>query len=432
MQKIINLRAIAAQLTADVIIKKCSLSAVLPIAQQKLSSKDRALLQEICFGVMRTLPQLQAIIAHLLRRPLAKKRQILHFLLTVGLYQLIYTRIPPHAAISETVAAAHTLGYSNFKGFINGVLREFQRCQKELLSAVENQAHWLHPPWLLARLQNAWPDDWQRIVEQNNLRPPMWLRVNRTHHTRDSWLARLEAEGHTAYSDGEVACALRLATPLGIEQLPGFNCGWVSVQDLSAQRAALLLAPQDDEKILDLCAAPGGKTTHILEIAPKAEVLSVDIDSQRLGKIVDNLERLNMHCRVQLGDGRYPERWCQGEQFDRILIDAPCSATGVIRRHPDIKWLRGDNDIGELAELQRTLLNAIWPYLKCGGTLLYATCSVIPEENHVQIKQFLDEHTDAHSVTLAGGNVNGLQLFPNDKSGDGFFYAKIVKRDQLT
>ncbi len=255
----------------------------------------------------------------------------------VGLYQLLYTRIPAHAVLAETVAGAEVLKRGSLKGLLNGVLRQFQRQQDALLASIkEGPQRYLHPGWLLKRLQIAWPTQWQQIVEANNVRPPMWLRVNQQHHSRDSWLALLAETQKTAFIDAEVPEALRLETPTSVTQLPGFDQGWVTVQDVSAQRCALLLEPKNGEYILDLCAAPGGKTTHILEIAPEARVLAVDIDAQRLVRVHENLQRLGMKAEVKQGDGRSPQDWCGDELFDRILLDAPCSATGVIRRHPDI------------------------------------------------------------------------------------------------
>jgi len=428
MTKSTNLRSLAAQLIERVIDKGESLSAVLPAAQKKVGDKDGALLQELCFGVLRTLPQLEALIGKLMARPLSGKQRVLHYLIMVGIYQLLYTRVPAHAALAETVAGAEVLKRANLKGLINGVLRQFQRQQAELIAEVDHAPQrYLHPGWLLQRLQKAWPDNWQRIVDANNQRPPMWLRVNRQHHSRDSWLALLTESGKAAVADETAFDALRLEAPAPVGQLPGFADGWVTVQDLSAQRCALLLAPEDGEQILDLCAAPGGKTTHILEIAPEAQVMAVDVDAQRLTRVKENLQRLNMQAEVKQGDGRTPAAWCGERQFDRILLDAPCSATGVIRRHPDIKWLRRDRDIAELASLQREILDAIWPHLKPGGILLYATCSVLPDENEAQIDAFLSRHADARAEALPDGKISGLQVFPTIDGGDGFFYAKLIK-----
>ena len=385
MKKNINLRSLAAQAIEQVVEKGQSLSNVLPPLQQKVSDKDKALLQELCFGVLRTLSQLEWLISKLMARPMTGKQRTVHFLIMVGLYQLLYTRIPPHAALAETVEGAVAIKRPQLKGLINGVLRQFQRQQEALLAEfAEHENRYLHPKWLLKRLQQAWPEQWQEIVEANNQRPPMWLRVNRNHHSRDEWLALLNETGLEGFTHPDYPDAVRLATPAPVHALPGFAEGWVTVQDASAQGCMRYLQPENGERILDLCAAPGGKTTHILEVAPQAQVMAVDIDEQRLSRVYDNLKRLGMKAEVKQGDGRFPEQWCGNEQFDRILLDAPCSATGVIRRHPDIKWLRRDRDIAELAQLQAEILNAIWGHLKPGGTLVYATCSILPEENSQQ------------------------------------------------
>lgn len=417
-----NLRSIAAKAIAQVLDQGLSLSSVIPELQKNISDKDKALLQELCFGTLRTLPQLEWIIQQLMDKPLKGKQRILHYLIMVGLYQLLYTRVPAHAALAETVNGAIALKKPQLKGLINGVLRQFQRQQDVLMERFQNNdSRYLHPSWLLTRIKNAYPELWESIIEGNNQKPPMWLRVNQIHHSREQYLALLEKEGISAFSDDPHPNAIRLETPCNVHLLPGFNEGWVTVQDRSAQRCAELLAPQNNEQILDLCAAPGGKTTHILEIAPKAHVLAIDIDEQRLARVKENLNRLKLHATVKSGDGRYPEQWCANMQFDRILLDAPCSATGVIRRHPDIKWLRRNEDIAQLAQIQKEILHAIWPYLKSGGTLVYATCSILPEENSQQIAAFLSSMQDAQCDYQH-------QCLPEQHSGDGFFYALINKK----
>ncbi len=429
MKKTTNLRSLAARLIEQVVDKGQSLSTILPEAQKGLGDKDSALLQEICFGIARTLPQLDALIGKLMERPLTGKQRTLHYLLMVGIYQMLYTRIPAHAILAETVEGAVVLKKQSMKGLINGVLRQFQRRQTELLESIDGQSvSLLHPSWLIKRLQASWPEQWQKIIEANNQRPPMWLRVNRQYHSRDDWMALLNAEQMTGVADPLSDDAVRLEKPASVSQLPGFSAGWVTVQDLSAQRCAQYLEPKNGEDILDLCAAPGGKTTHILEIAPNAKVLAVDADPKRLTRVTENLLRLQMQAEVKQGDGRTPAQWCDDRQFDRILLDAPCSATGVIRRHPDIKWLRRDSDINELAVLQAEILDAIWPRLKPGGTMIYATCSVLPQENHLQIAAFLQRHPEAQPIALPAGEPHGLQVFPQQQGGDGFFYAKLVKR----
>ncbi|MFE8114900.1 16S rRNA (cytosine(967)-C(5))-methyltransferase RsmB [Brenneria goodwinii] len=430
MKSSYNLRSITAKVVGQVLDHGQSLSTLLPTYQRDITDKDRALLQELCFGVLRVLPQLEWCIQQLMAKPLTGKQRTLHYLIMVGIYQLLYTRIPPHAALAETVEGAVALKRPQLKGLINGVLRQFQRQQDELLQRAANTpARYLHPSWLLARIKNAYPENWENIIEANNQRPPMWLRVNRLHHSRDEYLSLLKQEDIEAVSHPDYPDAIRLSVPCAVNLLPGFSQGWVTVQDASAQGCIHWLSPQNGEQILDLCAAPGGKTTHILEAAPKAQVLAVDIDDERLGRVRENLQRLQLDAELKQGDGRQPENWCGDKMFDRILLDAPCSATGVVRRHPDIKWLRRDNDIDELALLQKDILDAIWPHLKTGGTLVYATCSILPEENHQQIHHFLMRHSDARLTGTGSQERPGIQKFPSPEDGDGFFYARLVKTE---
>ena len=418
----------AAQAIEKVVEQGQSLSNILPPLQQKVSDKDKALLQELCFGVLRTLSQQEWLINKLMSRPMTGKQRTIHYLIMVGFYQLLHTRIPPHAALAETVEGAVAIKRPQLKGLINGVLRQFQRQQEELVAEFnQSEQRFLHPEWLLKRLKKAYPQQWESIVDANNQRPPMWLRVNRIHHTRDEWLALLEHAEMSGFTHDAYPDAVRLASPAPVQALPGFDQGWVTVQDASAQGCITWLAPQNGERILDLCAAPGGKTTHILEAAPQAKVLAVDVDEQRLSRVYDNLKRLGLKAEVKQGDGRTPSQWCGDEQFDRILLDAPCSATGVIRRHPDIKWLRRDRDINELAQLQSEILDAVWPHLKSGGTLVYATCSVLPEENTQQIAAFLKRTPDAALHMTGTDDVPGIQNLPGAEEGDGFFYAKLIK-----
>nr|WP_113868982.1 16S rRNA (cytosine(967)-C(5))-methyltransferase RsmB [Brenneria salicis]NMN90359.1 16S rRNA m(5)C-967 methyltransferase [Brenneria salicis ATCC 15712 = DSM 30166]RLM29921.1 16S rRNA (cytosine(967)-C(5))-methyltransferase [Brenneria salicis ATCC 15712 = DSM 30166] len=428
MKSSYNLRSIAAKVVGQVLDHGQSLSTLLPAYQREITDKDRALLQELCFGVLRVLPQLEWCIQQLMSKPLTGKQRPLHYLIMVGIYQLLYTRIPPHAVLAETVEGAVAMKRPQLKGLINGVLRQFQRQQDELLQrAANNTVQYLHPGWLLKRIKDAYPTQWEDIVAADNQRPPMWLRVNRQHHTRDAYITLLVQEGIQAFPHPDYADAIRLSTPCMVNLLPGFAQGWITVQDASAQGCVYWLAPQNGEQILDLCAAPGGKTTHILEAAPKSQVLAIDLDETRLIRVRENLQRLQLHAEVKQGDGRYPATWCSGKLFDRILLDAPCSATGVIRRHPDIKWLRRDNDIAELAMLQKEMLDAIWPHLKTGGTLVYATCSIMPEENQQQMAAFLRRHTDAQLIDTGNPTSPGIQKLPSIDDGDGFFYAKLVK-----
>lgn len=424
-----NVRAAAAQVLFQVVDKGQSLSSALPAAQQKIKPRDHALLQEICYGALRYLPRLESIAGQLMDNPLKGKKRVMHHLILVGLYQIGYMRIPAHAAVGETVEATKALREPRLRGLINAVLRNYQRSQEELDAfAVSHSAgEHCHPGWLIKLLQQTYPDNWQAIIAANNGRAPMWLRVNRRHHNRDDYLALLEQAGISAEPHSQAADAIKLTKPCDVSKLPGFSDGWVSVQDAAAQLSVDYLQPQDGELILDCCAAPGGKTAHILEHTTDSQVVAIDADAGRLKRVHDNLKRLKLQAEVICGDARTPEQWWQGEQFDRILLDAPCSATGVIRRHPDIKWLRRADDIDALAQLQSEILDAMWQQLKPGGTLVYATCSITPQENSNQVRAFLERTADAR-LTGSETEQPGRQILPGEEDMDGFYYAVLSKK----
>lgn len=411
-----------------------SLSAVLPAAQEKVAPRDRALLQELCYGTLRWLPRLDAAVGEMMDKPLKNKSRIFHYLLLVGLYQLIYTRIPPHAAVAETVNATKLLKGQALRGLINGVLRNFQRSAEVILMRIDRipSVRLGHPEWLAKRLRHAYPEEWEAIMDANNQRPPMWIRNNASRQSREAMLARMAEAGIEASAGAQGEDGILLERPCDVTKLPGFEEGDCSVQDGAAQQAAALLDPQPGEWVLDACAAPGGKTAHLLERQPAlAGVVAVDADAERLKRVQQNLDRIGLKAQLIHGDASAPEQWWQGPAFDRILLDAPCSATGVIRRHPDIKWLRRDQDIRELAQLQRQILVALWSKLKSGGTLLYATCSVLPEENRDQIRAFLAATPDAELVPLHAGDTPeqpGRQYLPGEQNMDGFYYAKLRKQ----
>lgn len=431
-----NIRSQAAKTLTEVLDKGVSLSTALPLMQQNVSGKDKGLLQEICYGVLRALPELEWFASQLMDKPLDRKQKNIHHLILVGLYQLHYMRIPAHAAISETVNGVVVLKRPQLKGLINGVLRQFQRQHPILIERLANlDVRFWHPTWLLDKLKKAYPSHWKSIIEANNQKPPMWLRVNPKYATAEAYQALLAENEITGHLDSVLNQAILLEEPVPVDRLPGFETGGVTVQDSNAQYAVTLLQPSNDELVLDLCAAPGGKTTHILEHAPKAKVIAVEVDETRAMRIKENLSRLHLHAEVIVADGTKPESWAAGRHFDRILLDAPCSATGVIRRHPDIKWLRRSTDIAELVSLQYHLLNNIWSHLKPGGTLVYVTCSVLPEENENQIKDFLAKHSDAQYSELdlpenrfGLKKTHGIQFLPQKGQGDGFYYAKLIKR----
>ncbi|OOE57197.1 16S rRNA (cytosine(967)-C(5))-methyltransferase [Salinivibrio sp. ML323] len=423
-----NVRAAAARVLYHVVDQGQSLSQQLPLAQKQIAPRDAALLQEMCYGTLRWLPRLEHIVQTLMDKPLKGKQRVFHHLLLVGLYQISYMRIPAHAAVAETVNATKPLKRPQLRGLINAILRNYQRDKDALDQA--SQAHeaglYCHPSWLLKRLQAAYPSNWQDIVAANHQKAPMWLRVNRQYHSRESYHAELQQAGIGASTHPDAMDALKLDAPCDVSRLPGFDQGWVSVQDAAAQLAVDYLQPASAEHILDCCAAPGGKTCHILEHQPDAIVTAIDADENRLSRIKDNLSRLGLNAEVKHADARKPSAWHQGPTFDRILLDAPCSATGVIRRHPDIKWLRRDSDIHALVTLQAEILDAMWQQLAPGGTLVYATCSVLPDENREQIRAFLAREPSA--ILRTGTQTQpGRQILPGEDDMDGFYYACLEK-----
>ncbi len=405
-----------------------------PLLSRMASARDRALLQAMTYGVMRAYWRLDALLQQLLQKPLKAKDNDIRMALLLGLNQLIYMRIPEHAAVDETVRLAPALKKPWARGLINGVLRRFLRQRTELLAKIDQDdaCRTAHPPWLLAQLQQDWPDDWEAIAAANNEPPPMTLRVNARQHSRDAYHARLTAAGIEAEPALHTEWGLTLAKPVDVSELPGFNAGSVSVQDAAAQLAAPLLSPQAGERILDACAAPGGKSAHLLEQQPGlAELVALDISAERLDKVKQNLARLGLRATMLAGDASDPSGWWDGAPFDRILLDAPCSATGVIRRHPDIKVLRRAGDIPALIRKQQQILCALWPLLKPGGMLLYATCSVLQQENTHQLDTFLTAHNGARLLPIEApwgrATRTGRQILPGEEGMDGFFYALIRK-----
>ncbi len=425
----------AAVALARVLGEGRSLGGVLEEALSGLEGPDRGLAQALCYGTLRWYPRLQPLLGKLLHRPLKGHDRELEALLLIGLYQLTQMGTPPHAAVAETVGAAAGLGKDWARGLVNAVLRNAQRRAVPLAQALdaEPETRTAHPRWLLERLQQAWPQDWEAIVAANNRQAPMTLRVNLRRGGREAYLEQLAAAGLAARPAPHTQAGVILEEAVAVERLPGFAQGAVSVQDAAAQLAAQLLAPAAGDHILDACAAPGGKTAHLLETASgPASVDALDRDPGRLGQVRDTLDRLGLEAAVRAGDAAEPAHWWDGRAYDRILLDAPCTATGVIRRHPDIKLLRRATDVAGLAAQQQRLLDAVWPLLKPGGMLLYATCSVLPEENTQQVLGFLDRHADARLAPIPGEwgreTAAGRQVLPGEDDMDGFFYAALLKR----
>lgn len=427
-----NVRALAARCLYAVVDNGRSLSEELPKQQLLLESgKDKGLLQELCYGVLRYLPELEQHVRRFVKKPLTGKQRVFHFLMMVGIYQIKYTRIPDHAAVAETVAATAILKNRHLKGMVNAVLRSYQR-DPELQNpeSLPDPVKYNHPGWFINKLKQAYPDSWQNILAANLERPPMWLRVNQQKTTVDQYLELLEEHEIEVKQVASTSHALLLAEPIDVHKLPHFSDGWVSVQDGAAQMAAPILNAQTGDNVLDCCAAPGGKTCHILEITPDiGEMTALDVEESRLARVNENLERLDLDALVIAGDAAKPEQWFDGKLFDRILLDAPCSGTGVIRKNPDIKWLRRADDIDALVLLQRQIFSAIWQLLAPGGTMVYATCSILPEENTQQVQHFLANHEDAQLENIEMSVYKqDWQILPGEAAMDGFYYAKLTKK----
>ncbi|MBD8732838.1 16S rRNA (cytosine(967)-C(5))-methyltransferase RsmB [Pseudomonas sp. CFBP 13710] len=429
-----NPRLAAARALATVLSGKASLNSSLPRELDKVEARDRGLTQDLAFGTARWQPRLDALAERLLQKPFKAADADVHGLLLVGLYQLLYTRIPAHAAIGETVGCADKLKKPWAKALLNAVLRRAQRESEAILAELERDpvVRTAHPRWLQKSLKAFWPEQWEAICAANNAHPPMILRVNRRHQPRDAYLGLLAEQGVAAQACVYSRDGIVLAEACDVRGLPGFSEGWISVQDEAAQLAAELLDLAPGQRVLDACCAPGGKTCHILEAEPAlATVVAVDLEEKRLVRVRENLQRLGLQAQLIAADGRDTQAWWDGQPFQRILLDAPCSATGVIRRHPDIKLTRQPDDIPALAVLQGQLLDALWPTLEVGGVLLYATCSTLPTENTEVIEAFLARTPGARELDLATSagikQAHGRQLLAQEGGHDGFYYAKLIK-----
>lgn len=414
-------RAVAAELVARVVTARVPIDELLPAAG--VAGRDQPLVAAFVYGALRWHHRFEWQLGRLLDKPLKAGQPKLAALLHIGLLQLAELRIPPHAAVSATVDAAALLGHRGAAGLVNAVLRRYQREREALARAAHDVpvARFAHPLWVIDRVRADYPREWQVVLEANNSLPPLWLRVNLARISRAHYLERLQSAGLAAAGDDEVPSAVRLETPVTVDALPGFAAGEVSVQDLAAQRAALLLDLAPGQRVLDACAAPGGKTGHILEaVAGEAEVWAIDRDAGRLALVGANLARLGVAARLVADDAAAPSRWWDGRPFDRILLDAPCSALGVIRRHPDIKLLRQPQDVERAVANQADLLRALWPLLTPGGRLVYATCTVLKCENTEQIAAFVA----AEPTAVLDGQ---RQELPQEARGDGFYYAWLHK-----
>lgn len=428
-------RSLALAVVVDMLARGRSLTEALRERLVDLGDgRDRALASELCYGVARWLPRLDACVDLLLDRPLREKETQVRAILLLGLYQLMFTRVAEHAAVAESVALTRRAGKRWATGLVNAVLRNFLRRRSQLESALDGgeQGRYAHPSWLVDATRDAWPRDWPRILDANNQRPPLSLRVNARRGSREQYRHRLERAGIAAAPIAHTEHGLVLDEARDVQTLPGFGEGLVSVQDGAAQLAALLLSPQAEERVLDACAAPGGKCAHMLELEPAIrELLALDHDHVRLARVHDNLERLGLRATMMCADAGDPSAWWDGVPFDRILVDAPCSGTGVIRRHPDIKLHRRPADVERLHARQVRLLDALWPLLAPRGRLVYATCSYLPRENDHVLAEFLAKHPDATGDPIpyqwGRATEHGRQVLPGEEAMDGFYYAMLGK-----
>ncbi len=425
-------RYLAATVIAGIVNQQGSLATQLPQVLHQANPKDSALISQLVYGTCRYFPQLSITCTQLLRQPIQAKHTIVQSLLLVGLYEISHMRTPTHAAVSSTVEAAKMTQLPWAASLCNGVLREFIRQQAAIAEQYSSDATYAsnHPSWLQAKLAHHWPQHWQGIVQHNDQQAPMTLRVNQRQTNRADYLAQLAAMGIAAIPCAYSPWGIQLHKPCAVTLLPKFTQGMVSVQDEAAQLAPLVLDVANEQRVLDACSAPGGKMCHILE-QHDVHVTAVETSAKRMTRLKDNLQRLQLDANVICADANDLDSWWDNIPFDRILLDAPCSATGVIRRHPDIKLLRTSDDILALCQQQLSLLTNLWPALQVGGILVYATCSVLKQENERVIKRFLANQANACEVIIdAEWGIacdHGRQLFPQTGGHDGFYYAKLQK-----
>lgn len=422
-----NERLHALKILTALLVDKASLSQLMPA-----SAEASPLTKEICFGFCRHYFRLEAIALCLVdKRP---KEIEVWIALLMGLYQLHYMNTPDYAVVKETVALLEKIKKTWAKGLVNAVLRNFCRKKDEILAHLINDTVFVYgqPPGLLKHLKADWPNDWQNIAEANDAHPPMTLRVNLRKNSVDEYLSALHNAGIEAEPHVIALAGITLKVPCDVYNLPGFSEGLVSVQDGAAQLAVSLLDLTSGLRVLDACCAPGGKTCHILESEPElADCVALDVDPKRLKRVKENLNRLELETTLLEGDALFPERWWNRQLFDRILLDAPCSATGVVRRHSDIKLLRTDEEIITVTQIQHDMLRSLWPLLAPGGLMVYATCSIIAEENEQQIADFAASHSDCKVGKTSGSwgrsTGHGQQILPGEHGMDGFFYSVLLK-----
>jgi len=395
-------------------------------------SRDNALARHLAYGVLRWLTALEWLAAQLFSKPLKQRDRDIRRLVLIGLQQLWHDQTASHAAVNETAECARLLGKPWAVGLVNAILRRFQREQQSLLANLDqHEARFAHPRWLRDEIKRDWPDSWQDIFAANNQQAPLWLRINRQQANEVTLRKQLKLAGFETTDHPDARDALCITPATAVTKIPGFEKGWLSVQDPAAQLARDLLNPVAGERILDACAAPGGKSAHLLETCPEIKLTLLDKRAARVDQIHQNMERLSLAAKTVVGDAETPEDWWDGTRFDKILLDAPCSATGVIRRHPEIKWLRSRDQVDAVVQTQYRLLASLWGLLEPGGVFVYATCSILKRENELQIRGFLEQHEDAELVTINADwgtkLAFGSQIMPGEAQMDGFFYAVLRK-----
>ena len=434
----------AALNTLLMVLKEGQSLSSLAYLTEKLEPRDAAFARMLSFGVLRYYEQLQALLKPLVKKPLRSKDLDVQLVILIAIYQLIYTRVPDFAVVDVAVKQVRKSKKKWAANLVNAVLRNYLRQSEgkqpeDLANELHaDEARYSHPQWIIDRLKLDWPDCWQEILQANNKQAPMTLRINQQRVSVDDYISELKNDFELdAEKIADIPAALKLQQPRDVRQLPGFSEGWFSVQDAGAQLAAQILQPVEGDNILDACAAPGGKTAHLFEFQPDIQLTALDISATRLERVNENCQRLGFKPVLKTADATEVESWWQGELFDKILLDVPCSAIGVIRRHPDIKHLRWEEDIASLVQLQREILMKNWALLKPGGQLLYATCSLFKAENEEQIEWFLNHMDDSELAELPGSvlhlgapatNASGMQLFPLNGNTDGFYYALLRKK----
>lgn len=433
---VMSSRLIATQIIEQIIEGKTTLTNALRNNEAFMQAgSEKALIQEISYGTFRWYIQLEYLLNQLLEKRIKKKDSRLKYLIIIGLYQLRYMRIPAHAVVSETVNTCKKIKMEWAKGLVNAILRRYIREAEKLNPADSNDdcLKTSHPKWLLEKIKRDWPDEWENVLDAANQRPPMYLRVNQCRLTREQYLTKMEQAGISGKITPYSEQGILLEQPKDVEQLPGFNEGEVSVQELAAQLSVQLLDLQPGQRVLDACAAPGGKSSHILESEPGISSLTaIEKDPNRAKRLTDTLNRLDLKATINVADIIEIDHWWDKKTFDRILLDAPCSATGVIRRHPDIKLLRTVEEVNTISILQRQLLTTLWQTLSQGGLLVYVTCSILKQENSEIIKQFLENTPDCILKPIhAEWGIDtgyGRQILPGKDNMDGFFYACLEKK----